>query len=98
MKRGNVILASVLVVVVLGLLAPHFIGLSPITFAGIVLNTLRSERNPPGTLVVEVRSRASAASASVPYVADTSSGANAQPSDIGSWSSYNRTFTSQRYS
>jgi alcohol dehydrogenase (cytochrome c) len=98
MKRGNVILASVLVVVALGLLTPYFIGLSPITFAGIVLNTFRSERNPPGTLVVEVRSRASAASASVPYVADTSSGANAQPSDIGSWSSYNRTFTSQRYS
>ena len=62
---------------------------------GLVLNTFTSANNPKGSAVVEVRGDATPATASA-AAADV--GTNAQSPDAGSWPSYNRTLTSQRYS
>jgi PQQ-dependent dehydrogenase (methanol/ethanol family) len=95
MKRHNKILVSLLGLAVLSaalpILALYLSGWSATTAAGVVLNTFRSANNPQGVAVVEVRGDAP------PAAADTSSGATAE-SDVGTWPSYNRTLTSQRYS
>jgi alcohol dehydrogenase (cytochrome c) len=98
MKRRTLVVVSTLGSIVLAMLALSFGGPSPITALGLVLNSVRSVKNPPGTAVVELRAGASTTSAGTPTVADTPSGATDQPSDVGSWPSYNRTLTSQRYS
>jgi len=79
MKHRNIVLGFVLSVVVLAVLALYLSAWSPVTLAGMVIDTFRSARSPHGTLVVEPRE-------------------DATPSDAGSWPSYNRTLTSERYS
>jgi alcohol dehydrogenase (cytochrome c) len=69
--------------------------LSPIVALGLVFNTLASVNNPKGSAVVEVRGDATPASAGAAAAAVET---NAQALDAGSWPSYNRTLTSQRYS
>jgi alcohol dehydrogenase (cytochrome c) len=96
MKRRNKVLVSALSLVVLAVLALYLSGWSPITAAGLVLNTYRSANNPPGSAVVEVRGDATPAGAATG--AETASRTNARSPDAGSWPSYNRTLTSQRYS
>jgi alcohol dehydrogenase (cytochrome c) len=98
MKRRTVVVVSALGLIVLAVLALSLSGLSPINALGLVLNTFASASNPKGTAVVEVRGEATPASAGTATAADTPSGANAQSPDVGSWPSYNRTLTSQRYS
>jgi alcohol dehydrogenase (cytochrome c) len=96
MKRRNKVLVLVPVLIVLGGLALLFIsGLSPIAALGLVLNTLASANNPKGSAVVEVRGETAPTSAGA---ATAAVGTNAQSPDAGSWPSYNRTLTSQRYS
>jgi alcohol dehydrogenase (cytochrome c) len=92
MKRRNVVLSSALGLIVLVVLAMALGGSLPVSFAGRVLNSFRSRNNPAGTLVGETRG-------SVTIATDAPlSGPNAEPIDAGSWPSYNRTLTSQRYS
>jgi len=79
MKHRNIVLVFVLSVIVLAVLALYLSAWSPVTLAGMVIDTFRSARSPHGTLVVEPREVAT-------------------PFDAGSWSSYNRTLTSERYS
>jgi len=98
MKRRNIILVSLLSLIVLIALALYLKGLSPITVVELVLDKFRSANSPTGTLVVELREAATVTPVGTPSAADMSSPANAQPSDAGSWLSYNRTLTSQRYS
>jgi alcohol dehydrogenase (cytochrome c) len=96
MKRRNKILVSALGLVVLVMLALYFSGLSAITFTGLVLNTIRSANNPPGTIAVELPNAATVDGATA--TAGMAPRANTQPGDAGTWPSYNRTLTSQRYS
>ena len=98
MKRRNMILVLVLGVVVLAALALSLSGWSPITLAGMVLNTFRTANSPAGTLVVELRESSPVTAIGTTGAADMSSRSNAEPFDGGSWPSYNRTLTSQRYS
>jgi alcohol dehydrogenase (cytochrome c) len=98
-KRRDKILVSVsLGLIVLVVLALYLSGLSLVSAAGLVLNTFLSAKNPPGSTVVEVRGDTTSTSAGAVATSGTPSGANAQSPDVGSWPSYNRTLTSQRYS
>ena len=98
MKRGHIILVSAVVFIVLAVWALYLSAWSPITLAGLVLNTFRSANALSGTLVEDLREAATVTPVATPSAGDMSSPANAQPSDAGSWASYNRTLTSQRYS
>jgi alcohol dehydrogenase (cytochrome c) len=96
MKRRNKVLVLVSGFIVVGGLALLlFSGLSPIGALGLVYNTFTSANNPKGSAVVEVRGDATPASTGA---AAAAVGPNAQSPDAGSWPSYNRTLTSQRYS
>jgi alcohol dehydrogenase (cytochrome c) len=96
MKRRNKVLVWVPGLIVLGGLALLFFnGLSPVGALGLVLNTFASANNPTGSAVVEVRGETAPTSAGA---ATAAVGTNAQSPDAGSWPSYNRTLTSQRYS
>jgi alcohol dehydrogenase (cytochrome c) len=96
MKRRNKVLILVPGLIVLGGLALLFFsGLSPVGALGLVLNTFASANNPTGSAVVEVRGETAPTSAGA---ATAAVGTNAQAPDAGSWPSYNRTLTSQRYS
>jgi alcohol dehydrogenase (cytochrome c) len=92
MNRQKRFCYGYLVLIKLAVLASYFSGWSLTTAAGLVLNTFRSANSPTGSTVVEIRGDA------IP--ADSAKGAEAASSspDAGSWSSYNRTITSQRYS
>ena len=96
-KRGRVILFSAIALVVLTVLSILLSGSSPITLLGIVMNTFLSAHNPPGMLMSEVH-ESPITSSPVALNASTTPPADAQPPDIGTWSSYNGTLTSQRYS
>jgi alcohol dehydrogenase (cytochrome c) len=96
-KRGRVILFSAIALVVLAVLSMVLSGSSPTTLLGIVMNTFLSARNPPGKLMSEVH-ESPITTSSVAVQAPTTPQADAQPPDIGTWSSYNGTLTSQRYS
>jgi alcohol dehydrogenase (cytochrome c) len=96
MKRRNKVLVLVSGFIVVGGVALLFFsGWSPMGALGLVLNTFTSANNPKGSAVVEVRGDATPATAGA-AAADV--GTNAQSPDAGSWPSYNRTLTSQRYS
>jgi alcohol dehydrogenase (cytochrome c) len=96
MKRRNKVLVLVSGFIVVGGGALLFFsGLSPIGALGLLLNTFTSANNPKGSAVVEVRGDATPATVGA-VAADV--GTNAQSPDSGSWPSYNRTLTSQRYS
>ena len=96
-KRGRVILFSAIALVVLTVLSILLSGSSPITLLGMVMNTFLSAHNPPGMLMSEVH-ESPITSSPVALNASTTPPADAQPPDIGTWSSYNGTLTSQRYS
>ena len=99
MKRRNKILISALCLVALSALALYFTGWSPFIAAGVVLNTVRSAHNPPGSMVVEVNGdSASDTAGGVANFTDRSPAPDDQRADAGSWSSFNRTLTSQRFS
>jgi alcohol dehydrogenase (cytochrome c) len=99
MKRRNVILVLLPCgVFLLAALALHLSGLSPVTLVGLGLNTFRAANSPPGTLVVELRDAPTMTAVGTTGAADAPSRVNAEPFDAGSWASYNRTLTSQRYS
>jgi alcohol dehydrogenase (cytochrome c) len=99
MKHRNKVLVSALGLVALSVFALYLTGSSPFTLAGVVLNTVRSANNPPGRVAVEVNGGGSSAtSVSEPNSTDRSPATDDQRTDAGSWSSYNRTLTSQRYS
>jgi alcohol dehydrogenase (cytochrome c) len=91
-RRSAKIAVSALAVVVVGGLGVALSGLSPLTLLGVVLNSVRSAANAPGTLTLEVNQ---GFTASDTYRAG---GESAAPADDGSWGSYNRTLTSERYS
>ena len=97
MKRARVILISIAALVVFAALALLFSGSSPTTLLGIVMNTFRSAGNPTGTMESEVH-ESPVGSSPITSKALTTSEASTQQPDIGSWSSYNGTLTSQRYS
>lgn len=79
-------------VIVAGGLGLALSGWSPLTLLGMALNSVRSASNASGTLSVEVNQGFTGSDA---HLARDES---AQPSDGGSWESYNRTLTSERYS
>lgn len=91
MKRKNKVLLLVPGLIVLAVMASYFSGWSPITAAGLVLNTFRSANSPTGSVVVEIRGDA------IPTEAKGAETTSQSP-DAESWPSYNRTITSQRYS
>ena len=93
-RRGIVVI--VLAMIALGILGVGLSGWSPITLAGRVLNTARSARNPPGTLVLERRGGERARAVMVSDSGNAS--AEGKQPDAAGWSSYNRTLNSQRYS
>jgi len=66
MKRRYKIIVSALGLAVLAALALYLSGWSLITIAGVVLNTIRSAHNPPGSLVLEVNGGSSATLVGVP--------------------------------
>jgi alcohol dehydrogenase (cytochrome c) len=96
-KRGRGILFSAIALVVLAVLSIVLSGSSPTTLLGLVMNTFLSARNPPGMLMSEVH-ESPITSSPVAVQAPTTPQADAQPPNIGTWSSYNGTLTSQRYS
>ena len=97
MKHRNKILISALGLAVIAVLGSYLYGWSPVDVAGSVLNAIRSAHNPPGTIVVEL-SNGATVDAATDNAANTTSETNPQPFDAGSWPSFNRTLTSQRYS
>jgi alcohol dehydrogenase (cytochrome c) len=98
MKRRYKIFTSALGLVALAALTLYLSGWSPFTFAGVVLNTFRSAHNPPGTLAVEVNDSSADTGVGTPVTTDQPPAIDAESSDAGSWPSFNRTLTSQRYS
>jgi alcohol dehydrogenase (cytochrome c) len=96
LKRRNKIVVSAIGVAALPLVVLYLHGWSPLSFVGVVLNTVRSANNPPGTMVAELPKAATVDGATA--AGDAAPRANPQPVDAGSWPSYNRTLTSQRYS
>ena len=54
MKRRNIVLVSVLIVISLAILALYLSAWSPVTLAAMVINTFRSARSPHGTLVTNL--------------------------------------------
>ena len=92
MKPSAKIVVSALAIIIVGGLGIALSKWSPLTLVGMVVNSVRSATNAPGTLTVEANP------------GFTGSGThreqreNAQSADDGSWRSYNRTVTSERYS
>jgi alcohol dehydrogenase (cytochrome c) len=95
MTRGGRIVVSALAVAALVWLGIALGGWSPLTVLGVVLNSVRGAANPAGTLTVEVNKTPAVAGFGSP---DTAPGDSTGPSESGSWPSYNRTLTSERYS
>jgi PQQ-dependent dehydrogenase (methanol/ethanol family) len=95
MSRRGKFAISAFAVIAMAWLGLALSGWSPLTLLGTALNTVRSARNPAGTLSVETNS--AAARADEP---DARSAAQESPVDSGGdgWPSYNRTLTSERYS
>ena len=94
--RGRVILVSIVALVGLAVLAFGFSGSSALTLLGIVINTFTAH-NQPGMLVLEVNESAATSSPGTTGTAPPPQ-ASAPPPDSASWSSYNKTLTSERYS
>ncbi len=92
MRRSARIVVSALAVIVVVGLGIALSGWSPLTLLGMVLNSVRSATNAPGTLTVEVNPGFTGSGT------QRAPGENAESADGGSWPSYNRTLTSERYS
>ena len=96
MRRYSVIAISVIVLMLI-IFGLYHSRSSVFNFATREINTVRSEHNPAGTLVVEVRSGAVVPLDAAQNANESVSGASAL-ADAESWPSYNRTLTSQRFS
>ncbi len=92
MRPSARIVVSALAIIIVVWLGIALSGGSPLILLGRVLNSVRSATNPPGTLTVEVNQGFTGSGA------HRAPGENAESSDSGSWPSYNRTLTSERYS
>jgi alcohol dehydrogenase (cytochrome c) len=88
---ARIVVSALAIIIVVGL-GIALSGGSPLILLGRVLNSVRSATNPPGTLMVEVNQGFTGSGT------QRAPGENAQSSDGGSWPSYNRTLTSERYS
>jgi alcohol dehydrogenase (cytochrome c) len=88
---ARIVVSALAIIIVVGL-GIALSGGSPLILLGRVLNSVRSATNPPGTLIVEVNQGFTGSGT------QRAPGENAQSSDGGSWPSYNRTLTSERYS
>jgi alcohol dehydrogenase (cytochrome c) len=88
---ARIVVSALAIIIVVGL-GIALSGGSPLILLGRVLNSVRSATNPPGTLMVEVNPGFTGSGT------QRAPGENAQSSDGGSWPSYNRTLTSERYS
>jgi len=97
-KRGARLVLSASVVIAAGAIAIAFSGESPLTLLGMLLNSVRSAGNAPGTLTVEANPGFTGSGAQRAPGARRAPGETAEPADGGSWGSYNRTLTSERYS
>src|SRR5580693_803002 len=84
-RRG--LMAAVLLLVVVSGVGLLIFG-TPVGVISALVNAIVSFGNPPGTLIVEVRTGAASPEVSAP----------ADIPDADEWPSYNRTLTSQRYS
>ena len=96
MRRYSVIAISVIVLMLI-IFGLYHSRSSVFNFATREINTVRSEHNPAGTLVVEVRSGAVVPLDAAQKANESVSEASAL-ADAESWPSYNRTLTSQRFS
>ena len=92
MRPSARIVVSALAIIIVVWLGIALSGGSPLILLGRVLNSVRSATNPAGTLTVEVNQGFTGSGA------HRAPGENAESSDGGSWPSYNRTLTSERYS
>ena len=97
MNRRGRIVVSALTVAALVWLGIALRGWSPLPMLGVTLNSVRGAANPTGSLILQVNN--------APVTAEFSSsdartvpGENIGSSESGSWPSYNRTLTSERYS
>jgi alcohol dehydrogenase (cytochrome c) len=88
---ARIVVSALAIIIVVGL-GIALSGGSPLILLGRVLNSVRSATNPAGTLTVEVNQGFTGSGA------HRAPGENAESSDSGSWPSYNRTLTSERYS
>ncbi len=93
-RRGNIVV-SAFAVIVMAWFGLALGGWSPLTLLGVALNSVRSAGNPEGTLTVEMNNAPARAGAPDARIAPRE---NTEASDSGSWPSYNRTLTSERYS
>lgn len=89
--NARIVVSALAIITVVGL-GIALSGGSPLILLGRVLNSVRSATNPPGTLTVEVNPGFTGSGT------QRASGENAESPDGGSWPSYNRTLTSERYS
>jgi alcohol dehydrogenase (cytochrome c) len=95
MSRRRKIVVSALAVIVMAWLGLALGGWPPLTLLGVALNSVRSARNPEGTLTVETNNASARAGAPDARSAPRE---NTEASDGAGWPSYNRTLTSERYS
>jgi alcohol dehydrogenase (cytochrome c) len=91
-KRGKRIVVSALAILIVGGLGIALSGGSPLTLLTMALNSVRSAGSAPGTLTVEVNQGFTGSGT------DRAPAENTESLDGGSWPSYNRTLTSERYS
>jgi alcohol dehydrogenase (cytochrome c) len=95
MRRRGKIAVSALAVIVVAWLGVALSGWSPLTLLGVALNSVRSATNPAGKFTVEMNNTSARAGTPDTRIAP---GEDTEASDSGSWPSYNRTLTSERYS
>ena len=91
MRRSAKIVVTALAVIAVGGVGIALSGWSPLSLLGMVLNSVRSASNAPGRLTVEANPGFTGSD--MQRARD-----DATPADGGSWESYNRTLTSERYS
>jgi alcohol dehydrogenase (cytochrome c) len=91
-KPSAKIVVSALAIIIVGGLGIALSKWSPLTLLTMTLNSVRSATNAPGTLTVELNPGFTGSGT------QRAQGESAQSSDGGSWPSYNRTLTSERYS
>ncbi len=95
-KTGKIVLTVVLSLACVAIAAVYRSGLSRVSLVGFVLNTFLSRNNPLGTLILESRGTGGPRPGATPVVA-AGADVGLLSSDPGTWPTYNRTFTSERY-
>jgi alcohol dehydrogenase (cytochrome c) len=91
-RRSAKIVVTALAVIAVGGVGIALSGWSPLSLLGMVLNSVRSASNAPGRLTVEANPGFTGSD--MQRARDDATA----PADGGSWESYNRTLTSERYS